>query len=849
MKKNKKNLMFYSLLFLSPIFLVILLFFILSITPFGTKTIWYIDLPAQLSFFYSHLQEVFKGQASILFSWNYGLGENFWATFTYYLSSPFSILIALFPKNLVPLGIIFIWLLKLGTSAVTMCLFLKSKVTKNPFILYITSFYYSLIGFSLTYFFLPMWIDAVYLLPLIILGVDRIIYQKKEKLFLFSLTLLFIANFYTGYMVGIFTFLYFIAELFNSYQRKKEILHDCFLFFKNTILAFIFTLFITVPTYMVLKESNFSSPLQTFHNFIGLRDTYIKMFNGYSDLQSLSLYSGVLILLLTPLFFLIKEIPTRQKVSYFFVGLILFSSIRNGLLNYIWHAFEQPNGASWRYVFVFSFFCLFLSSIALSHLLKSKNKNYFIYLFIIFCLNVAFLYFNTDLTFFTRKELLNIGLLTLFFLALLLLLKKYQSKKVLFCLIALTFIDISFNSVQILKKYSDISLSDAYFENIGHNYYAHALNKLVVSDKTFYRINTEPGIKNANDSLKYEYKGMAAYTSTINLNNNSSLSSFGFTTGMREFSAESGFTPFNCFLSQKYFLSQQTLSPYMYKLVDEHGPLKTYLNKFYIPFGYMVNRNFLNETLPNQQSVFENQNKLAEIASSSPLFGICQEVSSSSYNLKESKDPNGNVYLLKKNKQQKASIEYTVKVDELSQVYLSFGTSTMHPNIQIKLPDSNNAYLTSNNTWDLGTYAGQEVKIIVELTDSETLYATPIFYKLNLNSMNKLVTKIKKDTLSNLKQTNTSISGEINVHSKDDQVLFLSIPYDKNWTARVDNNKVKILKQGMFMGIPLTKGKHQISVTYVPKMFYICLFISISSLLFYLSVNTFRTRKNRKHSY
>lgn len=83
---------------------------------------------------------------------------------------------------------------------------------------------YALCSFAVGYFFNIMWQDAVYLLPLVLLGVEGLL-QKKYKLLIISLSILFISNFYTAYMVGIFTFLYFSIRwlLVNRFNLKTFI--------------------------------------------------------------------------------------------------------------------------------------------------------------------------------------------------------------------------------------------------------------------------------------------------------------------------------------------------------------------------------------------------------------------------------------------------------------------------------------------------------------------------------------------------------------------------------------------------------------------------------------------------
>ena len=160
-----KKLLYYFGLFFIPIGIIITVFLRLDITPFGGNSIWYIDLPQQMTMFYNHLYDVLKGNGSAIYTWNYGMGTSFWATIAYYLSSPLSILILLLPRSLVPFSILLIWLVKIGLSSLTMAYLLRKHFTANRWSVFIFSMSYALMSYSITYYFLPMWIDAVYLLP------------------------------------------------------------------------------------------------------------------------------------------------------------------------------------------------------------------------------------------------------------------------------------------------------------------------------------------------------------------------------------------------------------------------------------------------------------------------------------------------------------------------------------------------------------------------------------------------------------------------------------------------------------------------------------------------------------
>ena len=69
----------------------------------------------------------------------------------------------------------------------------------------------------------PMWIDGPIFLPLIILGVEYLLIDDGRKInYIIPTALMFIANFYIGFMIAIFVALYFIYYLFLRKDEKVQ---------------------------------------------------------------------------------------------------------------------------------------------------------------------------------------------------------------------------------------------------------------------------------------------------------------------------------------------------------------------------------------------------------------------------------------------------------------------------------------------------------------------------------------------------------------------------------------------------------------------------------------------------
>jgi uncharacterized membrane protein YfhO len=87
LKQWVKEKRYYLLAFAIPFFAALIAFIAQGVWPFGDRGITIIDSYHQYLPFFSELQHKWKNWDSLFYSWNGGLGMNFWAVMTYYLAS------------------------------------------------------------------------------------------------------------------------------------------------------------------------------------------------------------------------------------------------------------------------------------------------------------------------------------------------------------------------------------------------------------------------------------------------------------------------------------------------------------------------------------------------------------------------------------------------------------------------------------------------------------------------------------------------------------------------------------------------------------------------------------------
>lgn len=112
--------------------------------------------------------------------------------------------------------------LAIGTCGVTFAYYLRKSKNINGYSRACFSTMYALMAYAVVQLMDPMWIDGLIYLPLIIYGVEKLINDGKKLRFIIPLALMFMANFYIGYMIGFFSAIYFVCYFFSSKRRRRR---------------------------------------------------------------------------------------------------------------------------------------------------------------------------------------------------------------------------------------------------------------------------------------------------------------------------------------------------------------------------------------------------------------------------------------------------------------------------------------------------------------------------------------------------------------------------------------------------------------------------------------------------
>ncbi len=259
-QKIKFNDVFYaSVAFILPAVVLFAVFSVCGIKPSGNKSILIYDLGSQYIDFYSSWRNVLTGKANIFYSFSRSFGGDYYTLAAYYLMSPFNLLLLLFPASSVVSAVTAIYYLKIMTASFTCAMYLKKTKLFSLDIRFTPIFgcIYVFCGWAVMYSMNIIWLDALYLLPLVFWSLEHFFISRLPYAFIITLSFSIIINFYIGFMIAAFTAVYLIfLLLFLGYEKTPDLLLR---YFASVLTALSVSSFIWLPAFKKLSESKLSA--------------------------------------------------------------------------------------------------------------------------------------------------------------------------------------------------------------------------------------------------------------------------------------------------------------------------------------------------------------------------------------------------------------------------------------------------------------------------------------------------------------------------------------------------------------------------------------------------------------
>lgn len=815
MKKYSK----YLMAFLLPI--IILIIYIISVNG-NLNSLFISDLREQYLFLFDYLKQVLNGEKSFFYSYSVGLGQGMIGTYAYYLASPLNLLLFFVPEIYLMNFISILILMKIGLSGLNMFIYLEKSNNNEYYINIMFSLCYALMSFNLMYYFNIMWLDAIYLTPLIILGIDKLILENKSNLYIITLFICIISQYYMGFIVCIFCVIYFIYKALICNKCNKRVLKS---FVTYSLIAGFLTAFLTLPTlidlFNIYREDSISqlSFLQKLSNL--LVSLGIKKSVNSMDFRFPNIYCGLINIVLCINFLLYAKDKKKKAVTSIILLFFAVSILLEPLI-ILWHAGSSPFGILYRFSFLISLFLIIISADYYKSYNVFNNRTAFI-LVSIYTLLLLLGYtlqseseINYIIIFVNAMILLgNIILLNINFLN--------GSKFTKIGIILFVVIELIIN-----LKYS-LTINESLKEN----------QKSILDNNRFELYDSINDIENNTvridgKPLYYEDEQILIDKGNINLflsSNNKQMFSFLNDSGYYVISPSASINTNNYFLNSllgiKYWYGDNVndeIYEYYYTINLNDKKIPIYKNKYALSLGYIVNDN---EFIYNYNNPFEYQNSFVKAISNNTIFDKYDYESI-----------NGREYILNLNESNNIYLYIPISAENYSNLFVNIYINDELVKFQANVLEE--IIVIPNN------YKNQKVKVKIEYLEDIEFLPTILFYYDDYEKNINILKNLQEQQLENIEINKNKLVGNINVKNEQ-MTLMVTIPYDSGFEVRVDGKKTEYSKlYDSFIGIKLSKGKHKIEMVYKPRGLKSGLIISVITLLIYLTY--LRRRKNDKET-
>ena len=393
--KNYKNLL---LTFICALGVIIILYVINEVAPFGKYSMLAVDFYHQYGPMMGEFYDRVKNSSNFIYSFNMGMGLPFFRNFFNYMSSFFNIILFLVKRENLLASYSVIIGLKAVVSAVAMNIFLNYKFKNKSYIHSIIAIIYAFNNYFTAYYWNIMWLDGMVLLPIVVMGIEKLIDDDKYCLYIFSLACMLFSNYFIGFMLCIFSVIYFLVYLFiiKDKLKIKVYLEKCLKFSVCSFLAGGLCAFALIPMFKSLSGISATSdvwPSSQYYSFTLIEFIYNHL-SGVTTtvfksdaINAPNISSSIIVLPLFILFLLNKDIKLRVKIGYSLMLGIMILSFFWAPLDFIWHAFHVPNDLPYRYSFIYPFIFLIISAYSIHKI--DKVKEYIVIIILVITLLFA----------------------------------------------------------------------------------------------------------------------------------------------------------------------------------------------------------------------------------------------------------------------------------------------------------------------------------------------------------------------------------------------------------------------------------------------------------------------------
>lgn len=841
---GKKNLILTYLLPFTALFIIVqaLVFFVFYKN--DITFIWSYDgvhqhYPA-LSYFSSMIKNLLSGKGLSMVDFSIGQGFDVITTLNYYvIGDPLTLLAGVWnPNHLESLYnlLVILRFYLCGVSFLTFCIYKK----KAPYPALLGAFIYVFSGYSLFAGLRhPFFLNPMIYLPLLFIGVEQLLKRKRSIFFSIMIAISAMSNFYFLYMLSVLIFIYALVRFYDYY--KEDRVKNFFLVVSKSVLYYMLGILMSavllLPMIVAFMNNGRIEGTSQDVNLLLYSKEYYKLL--YHHVLSIGFQAGQwtyisigVVGALAIIAALLKEKKNRNILCFLILSLI-FMCIP--FFGYLMNGFSYVSN---RYMFVFAFLVAYIVADSFESIFELNKK----------------------------KRLILFSICALYCLTAFLFMRKYSKLPALFLLMGASYVVFDYY-YKLKLRYRNliflglcivniVSSSYLFYSGRFNNYSSSFLTKGEIKeyetneaveyiksiDNSFYRIQIDDSLS-PNSAMLLGVKGTGFYFSILNSNVFNHMlelenASMNFACQYDDYNERAAL---NALSSVKYYITTHKINvPFGYKELKtdqefEDGSI-IYINEHYLPLGFTYD-SYITETEYESLNALEKQDALmqsvvleneTDFVPKETLKLTTKELPVK-LQLSEGMTLEGNtLYVTNPD----STLLIKTKGRPYSETYLHLENLHMvNSNVKrvplisqskrwrvnkfiLRTPLDTNYFGVSNYTINLGykTKAMKQIKLHFKTPgtyqfDSIKVYAQPMKYFVNQ------VSDLKQTVLENVSLSNNRITG--NITTTKPSILYLSIPYSKGWSAKVDGEPVTLQKANtMYMALELDTGAHNITLTY-----------------------------------
>lgn len=838
--------------FFIPVFLLLLIYALNGMMPFGNTSIMTGDCIIQYSAYMAYMREILSGSVSPFYTFAKVLGGDMAGFLSYYLLSPFNLILLFFENSRIQEAILVLILLKTGAAGFGMSWYLQKKAHAQDWLAVLFSTAYALMGYNIAYQHNVMWLDGLVLLPFIVWGIERVIqagkiFDKRNTGYLVSLGLLLVTNYYIGYMLCIFSVLYgFYYLMFDRETAAftgKMRMRAAKSFLVNSCLAGGCAAITLLPTVFSLRGGKAAFDLRELFDFTVLypplqvfKELFIGNFALKEGINTLpNIYCGIMILLFAAVYFMNPQILKRERIGSIILLAVCYLSFYLAAFDRIWHGTTVPAGAPHRYSFLFSFFLIlaayrgYRTIVDRSSDSKTYRKACLLYL-------VFFVFYMAGRKAIDAYTAINLLIGSLLCVAVYRMWKTAGQKVGILKSgsILLTFgiiVELVISGYSVVHATGFAGRKEFRDDTIKAEKYVDRVKE----DNSWYRMEQSGTNVTMNDAMFFQYNGLWSYSSCEKERTKRLAGKFGLNDRSwwiiyhNEVPAAS-----ESILGLKYVITNQELAAQKnYLPVEEYAEdgVKIYENPYALPLGVLVEPEVKKVNMETWD-VFAIENELWK-----RMTGEEEDIYTNI--------PREEVQC------EEHIIEYEMVIEEEEPVYTCFRNYGTIEEMQVLLNGEEiSRFIPEMQSYCLGTFReGDELTIRLLSENTDISWYDLYFYYEKIETLERYSRQLQQQGMQMVSFTQDKIKGTVHNESENVKTLLLTIPADAGWRVLVDGVVQKPeAAADYFMGIAISPGTHEIECRFIPEGLWLGAAITLMSFCVLLAgrqAACFRRGKNQ----